>query len=535
VSAATSEASPGAERSGSRPEPDDVRRGAPDLARGVALLRPRSAWEAVDFGFAFARPLYARMLVASALVVLPISTLLLLLRVPAEWVALAAWWTKPAWERISLHVLSRSLFGERPTVRETLRALPRYVRRDLLAWLTIRRPSPTRAFDLPVTQLEGASGVVRAQRLELLHRGRFTGASVLLLVFLAHLELALLVAIALLAAMLVPDPVDFDVMGWLFQLGDDAAPGASVALSLLSVLVSLAVAPFHVAGGFALYLHRRVDLEAWDLELAFRRLAARLEGRPSHPIAQAGRTIGVVVVLGLALGLAGPIPTHAEGLDPATARSEIAELLADEAFHRIETISVPRFLLDRELDDEEDDGPTAFAAWLEAFAERFAEVAEVGLVAAALGFLGWLSWRILRSREGVFGGSRRDGRARRVGAPRELFGLELAEETLPDDLAAAARTLLARGERRAALALLYRGALSRAGSLHGIQLSRGGTERECVDVVRAGMSEDGGRYFASLTDAWVRCAYGQIEPDPTLSDGLCGEWSRWFAPGGGDA
>ena len=52
MSAATSEASPGAERSGSRPEPDDVRRGAPDLARGVALLRPRSAWEAVDFGFA---------------------------------------------------------------------------------------------------------------------------------------------------------------------------------------------------------------------------------------------------------------------------------------------------------------------------------------------------------------------------------------------------------------------------------------------------------------------------------------------------
>jgi len=33
----------------------------------------------------------------------------------------------------------------------------------------------------------------------------------------------------------------------------------------------------------------------------------------------------------------------------------------------------------------------------------------------------------------------------------------------------------------------------------------------------------------------VRCAYGQIEPDPALSDGLCGEWSRWFAPGGGDA
>jgi hypothetical protein len=35
------------------------------------------------------------------------------------------------------------------------------------------------------------------------------------------------------------------------------------------------VEPIYVAAGFGLYLHRRTQLEAWDVELVFRRLAAR--------------------------------------------------------------------------------------------------------------------------------------------------------------------------------------------------------------------------------------------------------------------
>ena len=36
------------------------------------------------------------------------------------------------------------------------------------------------------------------------------------------------------------------------------------------------MAPFTVSCGFMLYISRRVELEAWDIELGFRNLNARL-------------------------------------------------------------------------------------------------------------------------------------------------------------------------------------------------------------------------------------------------------------------
>ena len=53
----------------------------------------------------------------------------------------------------------------------------------------------------------------------------------------------------------------------------------SVATSLLSAAVYagvvLVLEPFYVASGFAMYLNRRVELEAWDIEQEFRLAFAR--------------------------------------------------------------------------------------------------------------------------------------------------------------------------------------------------------------------------------------------------------------------
>ena len=45
-----------------------------------------------------------------------------------------------------------------------------------------------------------------------------------------------------------------------------------------SLAMSL-IAPFYVAGGFALYLNRRSELEGWDIEICLRRLLARWQGK----------------------------------------------------------------------------------------------------------------------------------------------------------------------------------------------------------------------------------------------------------------
>jgi hypothetical protein len=71
---------------------------------------------------------------------------------------------------------------------------------------------------------------------------------------------------------------------WLAPAGK--APGMSEMLSaevpgflLLAVPVAYATAvvflePFYVAAGFAMYLNRRAELEAWDIEQEFRRAFA---------------------------------------------------------------------------------------------------------------------------------------------------------------------------------------------------------------------------------------------------------------------
>ena len=43
---------------------------------------------------------------------------------------------------------------------------------------------------------------------------------------------------------------------------------ASFAANVIAVLL---IEPFYVAAGFAMYLNRRAELEAWDIEQEFRR------------------------------------------------------------------------------------------------------------------------------------------------------------------------------------------------------------------------------------------------------------------------
>lgn len=502
-----------------------------DLARGAANLRPRGPWQAIDFGFSLAREHYFQLVLTSSLIVLPIAALLAIaFSAQIAWLALFVWWLKPVWERVHLFVLSRSLFGARPSIRETLRAFPETARVDLLPWLTFRRLSPTRSFDLPVTLLEGSKGRERGRRLSVLHRGRFTGAGIMLTMLLAHMELALLLAGVVLLQLLVPDLLDLDISGWAWGLDDDAAPGGAIFTYFLGIIVSLLVAPFYIAGGFALYLHRRTVLEAWDLELAFRRLA-------SHAPRAAVRTRRGSVSLLLALAVAGaglPIapPALAEGLDPSGAREAIEEVLSGEEFHVVETVSIPRFILDQELTDDEEEESGDFAAWLIGLANAMAGGFEVMLVSLALVFFGWLVFRIASQSDSWRGVGSLRGPTRRPPGPVELFGLEVTEESLPEDLVAQARSMVTAGDVRGALALLYRGALSRLGLLYGAEFPASVTERECVEAVQTLLPESGLAYFQQLTSVWVRCAYGHLEPDSTRLEALCFEWESWFAPAG---
>jgi hypothetical protein len=65
--------------------------------------------------------------------------------------------------------------------------------------------------------------------------------------------------------------------------------------TLAAIVAMTLVMPFHTMAGFALYLNRRIELEAWDIEISFRNLAARQRPAQAH----ASMLPAVILVFGL--------------------------------------------------------------------------------------------------------------------------------------------------------------------------------------------------------------------------------------------
>jgi hypothetical protein len=237
----------------------------------IALtLRPRSMWEGCDLGV---RLLHFRMrsVYACYLVVAVPTFLACLATYPLEpWLpALAIWLAKPWLDQAILFALSRALFAE-PTAPRDLWAARRLLLRPNLLALLLLRLSASRSFKLPIVQLEGLAGRARRDRvrqLTLRHRGV---ARAMTLAF-ANAELALCSSALMLRVILAPHIFGFEG-GWLAGL---AATQAGLISSIAYAVAVAFLEPFYVAAGFGLYVNRRVELEAWDIEQEFRRAFAR--------------------------------------------------------------------------------------------------------------------------------------------------------------------------------------------------------------------------------------------------------------------
>ncbi|MFZ5722603.1 MAG: hypothetical protein ACOY33_02965 [Pseudomonadota bacterium] len=239
-------------------------------------LRPRSGFEAVDLGFALARR-HARelwriwlLLVLPAMILLALAEHALFGVLPST-TCMLLWWGKPLYDAVVLLVLSRAVFGDRLSARGTLAELRRVAGR-IAGSLTLRRLSLSRSFLLPAHLLEGQHGKARSDRIHLL-REETTASARTLTMASGWLEVAALSGLLALLVWLTPELYrsqwfnDFlQPVGHLELLGWQLAYIAAVTL----------IEPFYVAAGFALYLNRRTLLEAWDIEVALKRVAARL-------------------------------------------------------------------------------------------------------------------------------------------------------------------------------------------------------------------------------------------------------------------
>jgi len=112
--------------------------------------------------------------------------------------------------------------------------------------------------------------------------------------------------------------------------------------------------------------------------------------------------------------------------------------------------------------------------------------------------------------------------------PSRVGALDVRPETLPDRIGTAARALWLRGERRTALSLLYRGALSRLIHEYRVPIRAAHTEGECLRLAQGRLERDQGAFFARLVGIWLRSVYGARDPEPADVMSLCDEFDRFL-------
>lgn len=256
-----------------------------DLERTSVVIRQRITAEAIDLGVVLGRHFWKSSFVGALALGLPIFLIANAALATEPWLALVVvWWAKPLLERVPLAVVSRGFFGEERRALDHLRTLRWPPLGEVLAQLSVRRFSPWRSYLAPVEQLEEQWGAQRNARVASIarqHTLAATGTTFLCLT----LEMALWGGVYVWVALLTPPELDV-----IIGVPDYFSSGFSWELILSNALVfvaALAVMPFYVAAGFSLYIKRRIDLEAWDIDLAFRRLSARLEREKKRPATQA--------------------------------------------------------------------------------------------------------------------------------------------------------------------------------------------------------------------------------------------------------
>ncbi|WP_437883208.1 DUF4129 domain-containing protein [Pseudomonas sp. LRF_L74] len=522
------------------------------LTDASVAIRPRSAWEALDLGVLLAQR-HAWLLMSSwAVLTLPVFAVLaaLLWRYPTA-VFFIFWWLKPAWERLPLYILSQALFGDAPTLREAFKALPRLLKPQLFASLTWRRFSPTRSFDLPVLQLEGLSGETRSRRLSVLNHGNSAGSTWLTLIGVG-LEVVFFFGLVGLMYMMLPQQLETD-WEWQSLLSSDADWLWLEHLSNLLYAFALVFwEPIYVSCGFTLYLNRRTALEAWDIELVFRRLRQRLSGSAYAVLLALGVCLFSPVDHVLAndsekatscpVPFVDPIGPEAErlqhqSLSSKASQDDIRQILDEPPFENREIVTLWRFSDPDKKEEKKQDTASdkelskALEALFESL-ERFKVLAQVfevllwGLLVSLIVLLAWRYREWLRTFASGVGLPKRRVRP----MPSQLFGLEVAPESLPDDVASEAERLWAE-QPREALGLLYRALLSRL--LHDFHLPLKGshTEGEVLGLIQRLEKEELSRFSNTLTRHWQNLAYGHRLPPDTLRRGLCEGWRRLFPAG----
>ena len=218
-------------------------------------------------------------------------------------------------------------------------------------------------------------------------------------------------------------------------------------------------------------------------------------------------------------------------LNSQAARDSISHLLDAPPFRNRENVTRWRF----SDEDEHQESNGSLGNLLDTLLNTSREWNSPGLLAQALEVLLWTALILIialllwRYREWLATFGSRLGLPKRLPRemPNQLFGLEVAPESLPDDIASEAERLWPK-QPREALGLLYRALLSRL--LHDYQLTLkvSHTEGEVLQLVEQLQHDELSQFSQTLTYHWQNLAYGHLLPADKLRHSLCSGWRQLF-------
>ena len=499
------------------------------------VLRPRSEWEAVDLGTALAKRYYRDLYRMGIVGFGPFVLLLALLSYFTPFLLLPLlWWLKPVLDRFYLYYLSRRIFGEDVSVRQTWAQWRVLLKKGLLPLLIIRRFAPSRSMDLAASDLEKLSGSERGKRCSILSR---VGGGQAVLITFGGLVLEALgfVTLVFLVIMFIPPGENPGADSFWLWLDEPSLARTFFALGVglgYAFLVFL-LEPIYLASGFGLYLNSRTSQEAWDIELQFRELASRTlktrvvkavevpfkktEAVPSSSGAKPGFQFKgsgismILVVFSLIFGLTSE--SYAQG--ERSPQEAIEKVLSDDDFE---------IFTDTYKQKVEKEGPElnipsggAAGAILEGFFGLFGILALMLLVAV-------IAVVIVNLVKGGPSTKLAEKEGYKRPPPKVVMGLDVTPESLPDDLLAHARMHWEAGEPKDALSLLYRGALTTLITEKEVVIESSDTESECLQQVKETTPGPLANYFQGLSFQWMKAAYSAERVHGQDFEKLCANW-----------
>lgn len=496
--------------------------------------RVRTDWQCLDLGTLLAVrwwwPLFLSWVVPALIVFIPVITFF----GDSWWGLLLWWWFKPLYDRGPLILLSRFMFNQQVSYKEIPKLVLSSYKSRILMPLTFGRFTTKRSFSAPIAVLERASGDAFTKRKHVLASVSGSGATWATIGFY-HIEVIIYLGVMALVLFLLPSSV-VEAIG-IFDL-ENQGYWAYLFQAVFYFLAAAVVAPVYIASGFMLYLNGRVKLEAWDIELQFKRLKNRFSA-----------VLPTLLLAGL-LVLSMPFNSgEAYAEEPNTdavntdqlvedaerAQKRIEKILEGDAFNRQETVerwrlkeydpsdpNIPQWLIDFLSSifgswNKDDSGSAQFWVWL------FKMLPYV-LLLLAIGVIAYLAYRnrtvLMRWVPSSIAPTAKQ--------PDVLFGLDITKESLPNDVSQAATEAIQRGDYREAVSLLYRASLAILVLRYDVELDDSYTEGECLTVVKRLSHKQIPPYFSRLTAIWQSIAYQHRTPKAELLLPVAESWNEVF-------